>query len=310
MLTRQSVVPCIERVSVPADIAIVTADAYEKPNQRDPFHLQVMLEDAYLAEALEQRGLCADTVSWSNPAYDWDRCGALIIRSTWDYLERLPVFEQWLRERNAHLRIFNPYETVHWNLDKRYLIELEERGVRTVETRVIPPAETIRDAMARRGWDEAILKPAVSAGGRYTYRVNAQNCDTVQRAFKQVAEEKEFVLQPFQRSIVDDGELSYMVIAGRFTHAVRKCAKPGDFRVQDDHGGTVAPYTANAEEIALAESVVAHVDPLPVYARVDVVRDNDGALALMELELIEPELFFRFHRPAAHELADAIRARL
>jgi hypothetical protein len=101
-----------------------------------------------------------------------------------------------------------------------------------------------------------------------------------------------------------------MVIGGRFTHAVCKKARRGDFRVQDDHGGTVVEHDATSEEIDFAEAAVAACSPLPVYGRVDAVRDNDGQLALMELELIEPELFFRLHPPAADALAEAIVAYL
>ena len=118
------------------------------------------------------------------------------------------------------------------------------------------------------------------------------------------------MLQPFQRVILDSGELSLMVIGGRHTHAVRKVAQPDDFRVQDDHGGTVHPYAPTADEIAFAERAVAACDPAPVYARVDMLHDNDGALAVMELELVEPELFMRLHPPAAEALADRIAVAL
>ncbi len=101
-----------------------------------------------------------------------------------------------------------------------------------------------------------------------------------------------------------------MVIGGRCTRAVRKIAKLGDFRVQDDHGGTVYLHTPTAAEIAFAEHAVATCPQSPLYARVDAVRDDSGALSLMELELVEPESFFRFHPPAAHALAAAIAERL
>jgi glutathione synthase/RimK-type ligase-like ATP-grasp enzyme len=114
------------------------------------------------------------------------------------------------------------------------------------------------------------------------------------------------LIQPFQRDVLEGGELSLIVIGGRCTHAVRKRARPGDFRVQDDHGGTVHPHPATPEEIAFAESAVACCPSPPAYARVDAVRDAAGQLRVMELELIEPELFFRFHEPAARALADAI----
>ena len=106
------------------------------------------------------------------------------------------------------------------------------------------------------------------------------------------------------------GELSLMVINGRVTHAIRKTAKPGDFRVQDDWGGKVHHHNASAEEIAFAEKAVQACDPLPIYARADIIHDNEGALAIAELELLEPEMWFRFHEPAANALAQALAAAL
>lgn len=114
------------------------------------------------------------------------------------------------------------------------------------------------------------------------------------------------LVQPFQRDVLDDDELSLVVIGGRCTHAVRKRARPGDFRVQDDHGGTVDAHQPTPHEIAFAESAVACCPSPAAYARVDAVRDAAGMLRVMELELIEPELFLRFHEPGARVLADEI----
>ena len=157
---------------------------------------------------------------------------------------------------------------------------------------------------------EAILKPAVSGAARHTYRLNAANLDAHEAVLLELLREEAMMLQPFRSSLLTQGELSLIVVGGRCTHAVRKIAKAGDFRVQDDHGGTVHPHTPAADEIAFAESAVAACPQAPLYARVDAVRDAAGALSLMELELVEPELFFRFHPPAADALAAAIAERL
>ena len=116
------------------------------------------------------------------------------------------------------------------------------------------------------------------------------------------------LLQPFMHSVAQQGEISLCVIGGQVTHAVRKTPKPGDFRVQDDHGGSVHPYWAEPEEIRFAEKAVAACAVPPQYARVDMVRDPAGRLRLMELELIEPELFLRFNPLAARLLAAEIAA--
>ena len=116
------------------------------------------------------------------------------------------------------------------------------------------------------------------------------------------------IVQPFQADIALTGEDSLMVFDGRYSHAVRKVPKPGDFRVQDDHGGTVYKYRPTDEQIALSERAAAVCQPVPVYGRVDMVRDNVGRLAVMELELIEPELWLRFHPPAAERFAECLIA--
>ncbi|GJM27011.1 MAG: hypothetical protein DHS20C16_34260 [Phycisphaerae bacterium] len=294
------------------DIAVVTSDCYEYPTEPAWYHLQVMLEDEYLVDALAQQGLNARRVSWSNPDFDWSACGGLVIRSTWDFQDRMAEFDAWLVNCRDRLRMFNGYEMLRWNLDKRYLFDLQRRGIRTVETVAIPKGDKtpLLNRMAEHGWDEAIVKPAISAGARHTYRMNARNGSEIESVFEGLVEHEDFLLQPFQSSVTEFGELSFMVMGGRFTHAVQKLAKPGDFRVQDDHGGTVVAYTAHDDEIAFAERVVAACDPQPVYARVDTVRNNDHELALMEIELVEPELFFRFNRSAAISLAESIAREL
>jgi glutathione synthase/RimK-type ligase-like ATP-grasp enzyme len=151
-----------------------------------------------------------------------------------------------------------------------------------------------------------ILKPAVSGAARHTYRLSDANIDAHEAVLRELLRKEAMILQPFLSSVLSQGEISLVVIGGRCTHAVRKVAKAGDFRVQDDHGGTVQAHTPTVDEIEFAEQAVTACSQAPLYARVDVVRDESGALSLMELELVEPELFFRFHPPAADLLAAAI----
>ncbi len=164
--------------------------------------------------------------------------------------------------------------------------------------------------VAESGWEDVILKPTVSGAARHTYRFHALDCERHECTFGELVEQEAMMLQPFQRSILEQGELSLMVIDGQYTHAIRKTAKAGDFRVQDDHGGTVHRFEPSADEILFAEAAVAAVPFDVLYARVDLIRDNDGALAIMELEMIEPELFFRFCPEAADKLAAGIARRL
>ncbi len=294
------------------DIIILTDERYEAPDETNWYQANILGEERLLMAGLEARGLRTKRVAWSNAEFDWKRARAAVLRSTWDYFERFAEFSAWMDGVVSGLQFFNAPELVRWNVDKHYLRDLAERGVNVPTTQFIERGEktTLREVMETNGWSEAILKPVVSGAARHTYRLNDANLDVHEAVLCELLREEAMMVQPFLGNVLTQGELSLIVIGGRCTHAVRKMAKQGDFRVQDDHGGTVHPHTPTADEIAFAERAVAACPQLPLYARVDAVLDESGALSLMELELVEPELFFRFHPPAADALAAAIAERL
>jgi glutathione synthase/RimK-type ligase-like ATP-grasp enzyme len=164
--------------------------------------------------------------------------------------------------------------------------------------------------MRERAWARAVLKPAVSGAGRHTHAFDVDEADGYQELADRLLQREALMLQPFVRDVVDRGEVTVVLFDGRCSHAVLKRARPGDFRVQDDFGGTVHDHEPSRAEIAFAERVFAACDPMPAYGRVDLVRDAAGELAVMELELVEPELWFRLHPPAAKRFAAAVMARL
>lgn len=294
------------------DIIILTDERYETPDASHWYQAQLLGEERLLMAGLEARGLRTARVAWSNPDFDWSRARAAVFRSTWDYFERFGEFSAWMDRVADSIPLFNAPELVRWNVDKHYLRDLAERGVNVPMTRFIERGETttLQEVITAQGWKEAIMKPAVSGAARHTYRLNAANLEAHESVLKELLRVESMMVQPFLVSVLTQGELSLMVIGGHCTHAVRKIAKPGDFRVQDDHGGTVHPHAPTADEIAFAEAAVAACPQSPLYARVDAVRDESGELSLMELELVEPELFFRFYPSAADALAAAIAARL
>lgn len=294
------------------DIIILTDERYEVPDETNWYQANILGEERLLMKGLEARGLRTKRVAWSNAEFEWKRARAAVFRSTWDYFERFAEFSAWMDGVAGGLRFFNEPELVRWNVDKHYLRDLAGRGVNVPVTQFIERGEriTLREVMGANGWSEAILKPVVSGAARHTYRLNAENLEAHESVLRKLLREESMMVQPFLGNVLTQGELSLMVIGGRCTHAVRKMAKQGDFRVQDDHGGTVHPHTPTADKIAFAEHAVAACPQMPLYARVDAVRDDSGALSLMELELVEPELFFRFHPPAADALAAAIADRL
>jgi glutathione synthase/RimK-type ligase-like ATP-grasp enzyme len=290
------------------DITILTAEQYLAPTEPDWYVQQILLEDRMLQEALVRLGLRVHRQDWTSRSFDWSETTAVIFRSTWDYTSRYPEFLDFINAASRLTRLINPPETILWNLDKHYLRDLHHRGINIPETMYIEQGNTLRlpELLSRSGFSDAILKPAMSAGARHTYRVSPQNAEELNTLFETLTAGEAMMLQPFLPSVLTDGEVTLVMIGGKYSHAIRKTAKPGDFRVQDDFGGTVHPYSPTAEEIAFAERTVSVCDPVPIYARVDILRDLKGLPAVSELEAIEPELWFRFHPPAADRLAEAI----
>jgi glutathione synthase/RimK-type ligase-like ATP-grasp enzyme len=206
----------------------------------------------------------------------------------------------------------NHPSAVRWNMDKHYLADLDAKGIPVVASRFVERGSAVKvsELLEESGWLDAILKPCVSGAARHTYRVNRSNAADLDPVVRRLLAAESLILQPFQEEVVRTGEHALMVIGGRYTHAVRKVPKSGDFRVQEDHGGTVHDYVPAVEEVELAERAAAVCSPTPAYGRVDIVRDNEGRLAVMELELIEPELWLRHHPPAAEAMAEEIAERV
>ena len=293
-------------------LLLLTEQRYLAPANPTPYAQNVLLEDRLVKEALEQLGYSVGRVDWADPTVDWASCEAAIFRTTWDYFDRFAEFSEWMDRASAHTRFLNPVETIRWNMDKHYLPELEERGIHLPPTLVLETGDprSLAGLLAETGWKEAIIKPCVSGGAKNTFRINSTNVAGLEDSYRTLIAQEAFLVQPLLTNILTEGELSLMVIGGEVTHAVRKVAKSGDFRVQDDWGGTVLPHTPTAEEMNVARMAVEAVWPRPAYARVDLVRDNQGQLALMELELIEPEMWFRKRPAAAVALAKEVQRQL
>ena len=262
--------------------------------------------DALLRRALESRG--ADVLV--SPWQDIDPTGPATLvcpRSTWDYFHRWPEFRCWLESFGARPLLVNPLETLLWNADKLYLRELEEAGVALPFTRWFEPGERPdADAFLRRsGTSRAVLKPRVSGTAYATHVMEAGTrlSDEQWGPLEAVGS----LLQAFVPEIAG-GEVSLVYLDGDFSHAAHKLPAPGDFRVQVDHGGTVERYRADAALRAFADRVLAAVSHPWLYARVDVVRTASGPV-LMELELLEPDLFFPESPAGAERLADALMLR-
>ncbi|MGG6231296.1 ATP-grasp domain-containing protein [Tenacibaculum sp. SDUM215027] len=291
------------------DVIILTDKRYVNPQKLDNYIQNVLDEDNYVKVALKNQGLKVVRLSWDDATFDWSTTKYVLFRSTWDYFDRFPEFSKWLNTVSNQTTLLNSEKIIRWNIDKHYLQDLQQNGVHICESYFIEKEtqSTLKELSKKYNLTEFVLKPCISGAARHTYKINSENITEYETVFSELIANEAMIIQPFQYKIVEKGEVSLMVMNGKFTHAVLKVAKPGDFRVQDDFGGSVHNYIPTKEEILFAENAVKACVELPIYARVDVFTDNNGKLAIAELELIEPELWFRTYPAAADELAKEIK---
>lgn len=290
------------------DIVVLTDKRFINPANDDSFMQNVVKEDRMVVESLEKKGLKVYRTHWDDQEIDWTSTKNLLFRTTWDYHHRFDEFSNWLKDVNSKTNVINPYELILWNQDKHYLKELAEKGISIPPTIFMEKGGNYKlvDLFKRTNFSEAIIKPAVSASARETYWIKSEDAEKNEILLKNNLPLESMLFQEFQEQIATKGELSIVVFGGKFSHAVLKKSKPGDFRVQDYWGGTLHEYQASSKEIELAEHIVSLINPKPVYARVDLMWDNNDRLALAELEMIEPELWFRRFPESVDRFATAI----
>ena len=294
------------------DVCLITDSRYTVRQPGNAYVENIFADEDILWHALEKRGLRVTRRAWDDPEADWPSVRLAVFRTTWDYFERLDEFLSWFERTSEVTRFLNPAGLVRWNLDKAYLWELASRGIRIPSGLYLQkgtPAELDRLCDASQ-WQEFILKPAISGTARHTYRFEAEGVEPIKPVFNELLASESMILQEFLPSVPEEGEVSLVMIGGRFSHAVRKKARPGDFRVQDDFGGTLHSAEPDAVEIDLATKALLACPVMPLYARVDLVRDKDGLPCVSELELIEPELWFRRNPASGDLMAELIAAEL
>jgi glutathione synthase/RimK-type ligase-like ATP-grasp enzyme len=254
------------------------------------------------------RDLGVEGVPWIWEAPAPRDLAAVVHRSCWDYHLKPAAFLAWLVGLEAAgLPSFNPAPAVRWNLDKRYLRDLAARGVTIPDTTWIDAGERVDLAalLRDRGLDEVVLKPWISLSAFSTSRASRATAADAQVRLDALTRERAMMVQPFVPEVLDGGELSFVFFAGRHSHTVRKRPRPGDFRVQQEHGGSRAVVSAGPEQVAVAERILAAAGRPLLYARVDAVETAAG-LVLMELEAIDPELFLSLVPGAAERFAEQI----
>ena len=290
------------------DITLLTCRAYYKPDNVTPYIQNILLEQELLKSAFESQGLKVDVTYWDNPSYEWQQTKSVLFRTVWDYFERFDEFWDWLEQVKTKTRLINSYELIKWNIDKHYLRDLKNNGIQVVPTYFADRENNIslQEIANINDWKHIVIKPAISASAFNTYKITNDEIEQREQLFHELLQTHDMLVQPFFPTISELGEASLMVFGGKFTHAILKKAKTGDFRVQDDFGGTVHDYNPTQEEINFAEKVFQSCTSTPIYGRVDIVWDTNKNLYLSELEIIEPELWIRNRPESAKKIADAV----
>lgn len=266
-------------------------------------------DDELLIAPLEKRGWQVDFVPWDSSTARWDDFDSVVIRSTWDYYRRWEEYLEALARIDAsQATLHNPLEVVRWNIDKRYLADLAARGATLVPTVWQSPFDPASLPTLRTQFDasELIVKPNVSAGADATHRLPISMTGESLSSIAQELGTREILLQPMIESVVEVGEYSLFYFGGEYSHTILKTPKPSDFRVQEEHGSSIVPVVPAADLQQQAELALRAVGQTLLYARVDLVRLADGRPAVMELELIEPALYFRYDDGAAERFAEVL----
>lgn len=266
-------------------------------------------EDNLLIRGFEAQGFRASPVVWSDPNVDWNQFDIALIRSTWDYLDASEHFLSVLSKiESSSCKLFNPLSAVRWNMDKRYLLDLEEQGAQIIPTYMTSHIEL--DALHKRfvenQWQTVILKPAIGLAAFHTYRIPLDEIENVLIKIKTDQPLSEYLIQPFIENIIAEGEWSFIYFNRQLSHVLLKKPAPNDYRVQGIYGGTIQLSEPQSHDLLQATSVLDRLPSEILYARLDFVR-VDGQLSVMEVELIEPIFSFNLVPESIVRLVNAAK---
>jgi glutathione synthase/RimK-type ligase-like ATP-grasp enzyme len=268
-------------------------------------------DDQLMVAEMRRRGHECQAVVWNDEDVDWNNAGICVIRNTWDYHLQPDEFLRWAEAVARSTRLFNSVELIKWNIDKKYLVELKSRGVNIVPTVVFrrdpPSSETlsIRIIMREQGWHTAVIKPTIglATSGVKKFATTSDGISEAEEHLSRLLEKTDVLLQPYLSSVETYGERSLIFIGGEFSHAIRKTA----FQIMAIAGAAGERFVeASQAEIAFGNKVLRALGQTTLYARVDMVPDDEGDYCLLELELIEPSLFLSAYAPSAVSFANAL----
>lgn len=267
-----------------------------------------VIDDEHAVQPLADLGWQVSIVSWRQREIPWSHYDAVIIRSTWDYWNDVDGFLEVLQTIDASTRLANSLQLVRWNLAKTYLREIEQKGVAIVPT--FWPQQL--DAVSVDGFfgqlacAEIVIKPVVGANGEDTFRLRRGFDPAELSGIMPLFRNRPSMVQRFMPCILAEGEYSLFFFNGDFSHAILKVPATGEFRSQEERGAEIRPVRPERKLLQRGQQALQTIDPTPLYARIDMVRDEAGDFVVMELELIEPSLYLRTDPGAPARFAEAL----
>jgi len=263
--------------------------------------------DQLLIPELAKHNIAAEAVIWDHPDVIWTDFDYLIFRNTWDYYEKEFQFNLWLSTiKKLGIKTLNSIDIIEQNKHKFYLREMQNQNITIIPTVFIEKTNDLSLAeIIPSHWKKAVIKPAFSAGSYLTEVFEVANMEEINQKYKTIASEKDLLLQEFKPEIETEGEMSLIFFNKNFSHAVNKKPKAGDFRIQVQFGGIYAAVRPSAEVIQQAQSIVNTFPNDLLYARVDGIIINNK-IQLMEVECIEPDLYFNYSEGSLHRFVNAI----
>lgn len=250
--------------------------------------------DHLLYDPLNKLGWKAQQVSWKSNDIDWNEYDSVIVRSTWDYQDDPEKFSKVLEQINESMAVLlNDIKVMKWNMNKNYLFDLAKKGVSIPPTLLLNEYnynETLK-SFNEFQCDEIVIKPLISASAFNTFRIQKNNLNDYNNNLQSTFRKRSFLIQPFLKSIIAEGEYSLFYFGGKYSHTILKTPKINDFRVQEEHGGILKLVEPEKQMKSAAENILKFIPKL-LYARVDLARTENDNFVLMELELIEPSLYF------------------
>jgi glutathione synthase/RimK-type ligase-like ATP-grasp enzyme len=267
--------------------------------------------DKLLDQPLAEIGWNVTYVPWRDASIDWNQYDLVVIRSCWDYQKDSDQFLEVLESIDqSSARLENNLELVCWNIHKSYLRDLEMSDVNIVPTlwSNALSAKDVSQYFEHFNTEEIIIKPCISAGAENTYRIHIEEQDSCLPSLLTTFAQKDYMVQPFIPNIITEGEYSLMYFSGKHSHSILKTPKLGDFRVQEEYGSRLLNVVPDEKMQNLSNKALKSLPEIPLYARVDMVRDGDDYF-IMELELIEPSLYFNMDPASVNNFVSAFAQR-